>query len=496
MKTDKLFELIKRMTKQEKIFFQRFAQLSTNNKDKRYLQLFRAIEKQTKRQHKIDSVSLKKEFKYLSAEKGYLMQNLLKALAFFYEEERPREQVKTWIQQIHVLMDKGLIVACHQLIRKAVRMADEHNLWIDLVALKNIEISLQEPNAEGLRVLEKLIQEKQAILRQEANYDEYILLHYKIMHWQTQYYFVDTEEKEQKFKAIENSELLESIEKAESTFAINQFYFSKNMVLFLKRDFKAWNKEYQEYMAFREGKMHLFGGYNEVVLYSNYLLSCIKVQNYVEFWKSIQKLERFQNLPTLEAYVFFVLAVRKLEFYSSIGAFEKNRQWIELVEEQLKGYQNKLEIKQKEFLYALLGRAYIELDDYETALKWLSKLYKAAGFAPITAMYLSIRLQIMICYYELNWWSNLESELRAVYRILRQQKLQFDFYIVLMRFFQKVVKAVDLAAYRRALLDLKKEWEILMHNPKENGPFEFFHYIPWLESKLKNQSLYDGIKFG
>ena len=494
MKADKLFELIKRMTKQEKIFFQRFAQLSTNNKDKRYLQLFRAIEKQTKRQQKIDSTSLKKDFKYLSADKGYLMQNLLKALAFFYEEERPKEQVKAWIRQIHVLKDKELIPAAQQLIRKAAQIAKEYNLWMDLVALKNIEISLIEPDAVGLVRLEILIQKKQAILRQEANYDEYIVLHYQIMHWQAQYYFVDTEEKEQKFEALENSELLGSIDKAISTFAINQFYFSKNMVLFLKRDFEAWNKKYQEYMAFREGKMHLFGGYNEVVLYSNYLLSCIKVRDKVEFWKSIQKLETFQNLPALEAYTFFVLAVRKLEFYSSIGAFEKNRQWIEVVEEQLKGYQNRLDIKQKEFLYALLGRAYIELEDYKTALKWLSKLYKAAGFAPITALYLSVRLQIMICYYELNWWSNLESELRAVYRVLRQQKLQFDFYLVLMRFFQQVVKAVDVTAYKNALLDLKKAWEKLLPNPKENGPFEFFHYIPWLESKLQNQKLSECIK--
>ena len=36
---------------------------------------------------------------------------------------------------------------------------------------------------------------------------------------------------------------------------------------------------------------------------------------------------------------------------------------------------------------------------------------------------------------------------------------------------------------------LKASWEKLVDLPMENGAFEFFHYIPWLNSKLEGTKL-------
>nr|MBA3705381.1 hypothetical protein [Bacteroidota bacterium] len=131
---DKLFELIKSLTKQEKIYFKTYAKGSKGN-TKKYIQLFDAIANQKEyNEQKIRKQFKDEQFiKQLPVAKDYLYKMIMKALRNF-DNFNPLIHIvlQKMLHEVNILYDKALYNSCEKVINKAKKLAEESEQFLYL----------------------------------------------------------------------------------------------------------------------------------------------------------------------------------------------------------------------------------------------------------------------------------------------------------------------------------------------------------------------------
>ena len=490
MKQDDLYIFIQNMTKQEKIFFKRYAHVSNNKKGKHYMSLFKLIERQLKKGNVVDEELLKKKFQYLSVEKRYLLNILIKALTVFHEKDKGFFYIKTLTKQIRVLIDKRVFLEAEKLYVKAVAFAEQYNLFDDLLILSNLKMTMTDYQGT-LNVADEMrgvIDDKLHRIDQIVNYDQYSLLIYQIQHFLSQHGYIDTVEKEQEFNALIDEPLLENHENALSTRAKELYFMAKSSIYESQYNFEQEHKVFQERLVLMNEHPHLYSAYNRIIFMHNYVMSCIKVGALEEYQEQLQHLdEQVAAYPVQSGFIFAFSYLCHLDGNSKFGVFEDNRRWIAKTEEALSLYNDFVPI-QEEYLCLSLGRACMELGDYEKALDYLYRVDEHKLFAKRSITNMASKLLTIICYYELEWHSNLESAILSFYRQIRRAAIKFKLYESLLKYLKLRIANKDLRN-RKTLQFFYGEWESIAPNSKEMIPFHFFHYKEWLRSKIENKPL-------
>lgn len=142
--TNDLFRLIKTLTRNEKGYFKKFAQLHGSGKNAEYLQLFDEIDKQTE---EYDEEIVLKKFKnkpilkHLSATKTYLFQLIIRSLRAYYEQSIWSFKNESLTQSIEVLIEKGLYDIAEKQIEKQEEANMEQDDKLALIKLYKIQRS-------------------------------------------------------------------------------------------------------------------------------------------------------------------------------------------------------------------------------------------------------------------------------------------------------------------------------------------------------------------
>ncbi|HHG86671.1 MAG TPA: hypothetical protein ENJ82_18120, partial [Bacteroidetes bacterium] len=161
------------MTKGDRRNFKLFARLQDG--DKKYIQLFDAIDKQDQ----YDEKSLLEQFKgerftkQFSVAKNYLYNYILKTLHIFHKDQYT--DLSTLMHQVQILIGKSLFSQAQKLLRKGKHMAERQERFQEMLYLLEYERgvlhntrqgkqfnafmgSIQQQEAEALKKLENLQQ--------------------------------------------------------------------------------------------------------------------------------------------------------------------------------------------------------------------------------------------------------------------------------------------------------------------------------------------------
>ena len=159
--SDFLFQLIKSLTKGERRNFKLFARLQEG--DKKYIQLFDAINKQKTYNEKklLEQFKGERFTKQFSVPKNYLYNYLLKTLIIFQKDQQT--DLINQLNQIRVLLSKNLYQQAHKLVRKAKLLAERQERFPELMELLRYEriIYRQTAKMKEFRAFIVLIQEKE-----------------------------------------------------------------------------------------------------------------------------------------------------------------------------------------------------------------------------------------------------------------------------------------------------------------------------------------------
>lgn len=135
--SNKLFDLIKSLTKTEKRHFSKYCTKYSNTKDLTYLNLYKEIDKMKV----YDIAKLNKKFgeKNIKTNSTYLYNQLLTSLRVLYRESSFYRSLLNSIIDINILMVKGLFEQAEKIIDKSIKISEKHNeifLRIRLIEMK------------------------------------------------------------------------------------------------------------------------------------------------------------------------------------------------------------------------------------------------------------------------------------------------------------------------------------------------------------------------
>ena len=140
MARNTLFDLIHSMSMSEKRHFKLYSLKHVIGDKNQYTMLFDAIDKQkTYNEKNLTELSFVKN---LSAEKNYLYRLILKSLNAFHSKLNSKNKIYNWLQSIEVLYHKGLYQQALKLTKKASELAKENDLFIQELAVKEVEAEL------------------------------------------------------------------------------------------------------------------------------------------------------------------------------------------------------------------------------------------------------------------------------------------------------------------------------------------------------------------
>jgi hypothetical protein len=128
MQTEGLLNLVQSMSKAEKRFFRRFAEMTGGAQSERYLALFAAVEAQQEDDpdellKKLDDPALRT---HLPVYRNRLQALILRSLRTLYAGRSAGSEIRQLLEEIEILYERRLFAACAKRIEKALSVAEAH----------------------------------------------------------------------------------------------------------------------------------------------------------------------------------------------------------------------------------------------------------------------------------------------------------------------------------------------------------------------------------
>jgi transcriptional regulator CtsR len=162
---EKLYHLIKSLTKAEKKAFKIAAQ-RTGKAPSDYLQLYEAIEKMKK----YDEEKMKQQYQgasflnHLAVKKTKLFEQLLTTIRYLKREGSVEAKIYNLIADARHLRERNLFHESDQLLRRAHKLAEEQFLFLALLTINQERRTLLKSRQGKLDLLEELIDEDQLLV--------------------------------------------------------------------------------------------------------------------------------------------------------------------------------------------------------------------------------------------------------------------------------------------------------------------------------------------
>ena len=408
-KNSNAFVLIKSLTMSEKRYFKIFSERHTIGSQNKYVALFDQLDKC---ETEDDSVIKKKLIElginadFISADKNYMYQLILRSLNEFNNSKTYNLQIKENLVSIEILFHKGLYHECLKLIAKAEIIAKECEnfpLMIDVLTWKKkcCGYSL------GLK--------KAAEVNSEI--DRYILLLNNLKRITDLYYesnLIQAENEkqsksivEQKLKAILGQPELKS-EKLALSFSAKIFYY-----LIYSNYYYSIDDRQNEYDNLQKlidvlNKSKTYANENplDYVSIYNRLLAIKKFFPKSTFFNDIAVLNEFAKKVYIHKEiiidrVFVHTNTHELEFYLISNDFQKALQKLKSIDNEISKLNLNIEPYHVIYFYYLHAVTLIYVGEFHEALKFINKILNEFRFEDRPQVYFRIEILNLFTHFEL-----------------------------------------------------------------------------------------------
>jgi hypothetical protein len=501
--SDDLFELIQRLSKAEKKYFQQYAALYEGKNAPLYLKLFHALCKQ---HHPSDS-ELKKILgagqgsNKLATTRHYLYKLILRVLHAFHAGNNEQLDLYDLLSESNLLIRKGLDKQATKILNKAEKKAEEMD---DLYALDIIFLAKYNINRSSKDFLEELFVPggsfekamKRTLKRQEVL--KYMKLRCEIgMIYGEAGHDMRSKETNDRVLSIYHEVIQPS--SLEDPSLLGKVYQMETVEFsgFLLR----YNKERIVYL---EKSAAFFEKYDKIshaphnCLLSSYQNLCTAYfQNGEEkkFKTARAKLEKLQARDfRSEIKLFDAKAHVDIGYLLVNGSFDELLKVLPEIEVGLKKYASFIpDRKSLGILYYLIGLSYFFHSMFKYSLIWFNKIVNMPVGDPRQDMYKFARLFTIFIHYELDNMDGsdyLIASLKRLYKKVKESHFEKKVLAGLQSLnnaFSKEEKAKELETFKQVLLQLKDD-------PAEAQMFLYFDFLEWIEAKQRGITLIELLK--
>lgn len=499
-RADSLFRLVKSLSKSEKRYFKLFA--STQGKDKKYMLLFNAIDKQ----EEYDEEKLKEHFReerfvrQFSVAKNYLYSLVMKSLRLYHANSSVTWQVYEMLQDSEILSQRGLAEEASKVAEKAIQLAKEHDKFpLHIEAIERRNATLQDSST-----IEQRAAERRNALAKLQNMSSYLLLMERASRPVRQSGLRNAEDVIA-IQELMQDPLLQSEDAALSFRALLYYHWIYATCYFAIEQYEDSLRSVQRMTELMEERSDVLPEFISTYLYSlsNAIVLYKRLQDRDGFEHILEKLRtRGQQTFSLavgkrkstEAQVFTAISLHLLALHNNVGQFAEAKELMHDVEKGMKDYSRYINDESRLFFLNNLTLLSFGIADYRKALGYNNQII--TGPEPWTKkqLYYSAKLINIVLHYELGHTSLLKGLVASTRRYLESRNHLFALETTFLDFFEKLLRLRSPQAKMQAFKDVLDRFVELQENPLEHEPFRSFGYVAWAESKVRGCSYADVVK--
>ena len=494
---DALFVLIKSLTKSEKRQFNLYVGRLGGNVDAKFFSLFKFLEKLKGYDEKVIIGSGIVSKQQLSNLKAHLYKQILISLRLNPAHKNVRIQIREQLDFATVLYQKGLYKQSLKLLDKAKNMAldnEEKNIAYEIVELEKV--------IETQYITRSLSNRANQLSVQAKELSQHNVIASKLSNLSLQLY----------------SHLLQNgYVKNEAELKFVNTYFSDRMPKY----------EYQK-LGFRErlwlNKAHLWHSFlvQDFLLSYKYARKCVdlfdspklislhpvfylKSKNYLleasflvknvtvfkqelhHFETEIEKKEIPMNTNT-ELLIFLYFYSNKLHLHFLEGSFDKGEYLVEVINNKIDKYKNRLDNHYIVLLYYKIACLYFGMGKNRECIAYLQKIIRSKNLSSAEDLQCFARILNLIAHYECGLDYDLERQFVDTYKfLLKMENLQE----VQKVFLESIRDLSDVFPHeiKNEFKKIHAKLKVFENHPYEKRAFLYLDILSWLESKIQNKPI-------
>ena len=494
---DALFVLIKSLTKSEKRQFNLYVGRLGGNVDAKFFSLFKFLEKLKAYDEKVIIGSGIVSKQQLSNLKAHLYKQILISLRLNPAHKNVRIQIREQLDFATVLYQKGLYKQSLKLLEKAKNMAldnDEKNIAYEIVELEKVIETQYITRSLSSRANQLSIQAK------ELSQDNVIASKLSNLSLQLYSHLIQN-------GYVKNIEELKFVDK----------YFNDRMP---KYDYKN--------LGFREKlwlyKAHLWHSFlvQDFLLSYKYAKKCVdlfdsqklinthpvfylKSKNYLlEASFLVKKVSTFNKELSLfeheidhksipmntntELLIFLYFYSNKLHLHFLEGSFEKGEYLVDIINNKIDKYKNRLDNHYIILLYYKIACLYFGMGKNKLCIIYLQKIIRSKNLGSAEDLQCFARILNLIAHHECGLDYDLERQFVDTYKfLLKMENLQEvqKVFLASIRDLSDVFPHEIKNEFKKIHTKLKR----FENHPYEKRAFLYLDILSWLESKIQNKPI-------
>jgi hypothetical protein len=482
MKQEPLFDLIFSLTMSEKRFFKIFSQRHVIGDENDYSKLFDFIDKEP---NVDNSILIEQDFvKNVSAEKNYLYRLILKSLNAFHSQNSDKRKIYDYLISIDILFQKGLYSQAVDLVLKARKLANKNELLRQELLLSELHEELLLKDQKYGDVV-NLINEDKHLLDLVENLLSLKELTTKGYHENLSKGVIRNEKDLEPFNALINNELVKDEKNALTKRArlhqisvqltYNMVAGNNDMVL----------KYVQLIIAHYEANQHLINhtpiGYVSCYfILGNAQLADKKHDLVFNTTKAYSEIEQIDSVRKSQK------ALSSAFFYKNILLFQLGKiDDLELIESEIPKHIPFIGKAQLYDLYFQLSLSFFYQKNYKKALWWSNEILNDSKFKSRGDFMNTIKLFNLLIHFELGNDFTLEYISKSTSNYLKKKNRLYEVEKLLIKFLTKHENYITNKSVNKELQKLSTKLKICKSDKYEVKAFQYFDYLNWVESKLK-----------
>ncbi|MCB0640441.1 MAG: hypothetical protein KDC44_02325 [Phaeodactylibacter sp.] len=489
---NRLTQLIERMSAPEKGYFKKMAQAFHQQNLPAYVQLFdelesgQALDEDALRQKYAEG----KSYSYWATLKGYLYDQLLKALRSYEEGQSQFNKALQWKREADLLINRNLYEDGLQRLQKAKKLAyqlEYFSLLLDLLAMEN--------QVTGYYMIQDYVNAKDAIYKET----QHVLT---LLEQERFYSFVYDmlfaySKKEHVFRTPKELEVLQhwmedprlQDESLPHTYQSKICFYGSHytwQVLQGKDEaaFSYSEKVLAVWAEYPQQRKEKFSGYLATVV--NHVNRCFLLKKEAEISHWLAQMSKMKTSdPSLQKMLEIRLALFLVEYFQLTLDFKDMDRQVESIREMIKRLpEGGMVVEQRLLLYNLSLLHWVT-GQGDRALEFCIEANQLPSSEAQTVLQRFARLLEVLLHFDLEHERFLEHALRNLYQYLKNQEKLYRFERLCIQMVRELKDKRHTYGSKSIYQKYLSEFEALRRDDYEKRAFVYLDIITWLRAQLQ-----------
>lgn len=492
-----LHELIHSLNKSEKRYFKVFSSRHTIGEENAYIKLFDYLDKMDEYDEEVVFRHFKGQafLNKFSITKARLYANILKSLDTFHSTSSIDAQIFRSIHSAEILYKKGLYKQCEKLLNSAEKQAKKHENFHLLLEIKEKQKKLIENELYTdikAKEIEKMFDAEQNILEEinqyQALWNVKSLLFQEINKNGKVRNEKDTLKLRDMVQQVEQMDISRASTKSKYLYHHIQsaFYFSVNDLDLSHYHLSSIIDLLEENGRLLKEQPNLYFS-----ALTNFIYISTKLKKYELSELNLKKLKNLSDTGKnidLDIKYFSSTYSLELSLLADKGEFQKAIELVPQIEEGYRLYEGHISSLRKAYIDFQVGVIYLSMGEYNHALSWMYKILNEGKIDQKQDIFCFAQLINLILHFELNNSRFLPYAITSTKRYLKNRNRIYKFEEVFLKLISQISKTNNVFDLQEKLAPIEEQLVELKNDPKEQIVFEYFDFLSWVRSKLKQRS--------